>query len=315
MSTLYNGPVCDPHMHFYDFNARPSRICEPKLRPAIDAVAGGAEWLPAKYMTDAKLAGMNVTSICHAEFISYDDPVGETKWLDGLQPVVPMKIICHCDMLSHPEQLAEQLAVSSNVVAVRQCVEPLLSQHCEDPNFLENPDWQNNYKKLADHGLAFDLLANPDQLEKAADFLATVPSVPVCVEHLGYLVLNRDEEENCKRCEEWEAGMAKLAKLPHVYAKLSFPARMTKPLLEPLKGGFQHDAEKTAIVRDVIKKVVNMFGAERCMFASNYPIDKLYGTDLKVLYKLWQECAAGYSEAEQRALFHDTAVKFYKITE
>jgi predicted TIM-barrel fold metal-dependent hydrolase len=63
----------------------------------------------------------------------------------------------------------------------------------------------------------------------------------------------------------WRKGMAALAALPHVHVKISG--------LDYIRHGWAVDPEAKAVVKGLVREVVHMFGAGRCMFASNFPVD------------------------------------------
>ena len=66
-------------------------------------------------------------------------------------------------------------------------------------------------------------------------------------------------------------------------------------------------------MRDLVREVIDVFGPERCMFASNYPVDRLRGIPLATLYRLFLEWTEDLAEEELRALFHDTAARAYNL--
>jgi len=158
---------------------------------------------------------------------------------------------------------------------------------------------------LEKYGLSFDLHANPDQLLEAASFVEEFPRVPVCVDHLGCPKLGQgaDQDENTLRI--WREGIKALAALPHVSIKLSSPVYTLR--------GFADDPEKEAIVAGLYQEVIALFGVDRCMFASNFPVDEFLGVSIPALYGAFGRWTSGYSEEDRRKLFHDNARKFYKL--
>ena len=73
------------------------------------------------------------------------------------------------------------------------------------------------------------------------------------------------------------------------------------------------DAAKEEHVRRLVREVIGLFGADRCMFASNYPVDRIQGIDIATLYGKFVAWTADLSEAERSALFHDTAARVYRM--
>ncbi|EDQ91988.1 uncharacterized protein MONBRDRAFT_31118 [Monosiga brevicollis MX1] len=136
----------------------------------------------------------------------------------------------------------------------------------EHDEHLTSTEFARGYAELAKHKLSFDLQANPHQLERAAALAAKHPEVPMIVDHLGTLKLN--VEGSAQRTEalaNWRAGMHLLAAAgPHVYVKLS--------MLAYTESNWHEGSDAT--VDDLVHEVIALFGTDRCMLASNYPVDK-----------------------------------------
>jgi predicted TIM-barrel fold metal-dependent hydrolase len=99
--------------------------------------------------------------------------------------------------------------------------------------------------------------------------------------------------------DEWARGMAALAARPNVFAKLS---------------GFGTFIRRNdpAHVAWLVQQTVALFGAGRCLWGSNFPIEKLW-TDYPALIGAHRDAAAGLPEADRRAIFHDTAARLYRV--
>jgi L-fuconolactonase len=147
---------------------------------------------------------------------------------------------------------------------------------------------------LAERGLVFELMAHPDQLAEAAAGLAGVGSLTVVVEHTGWPRSDSDEERAL-----WRSGMAALADLgDRVVCKLS-------GLAMPL-GSMQ-----AAAFRPWIEPAIELFGVDRCMFASNFPVDGMHGT-LDELLTAYAEVVAGLDAASVDKLFAANAERVYR---
>jgi predicted TIM-barrel fold metal-dependent hydrolase len=163
------------------------------------------------------------------------------------------------------------------------------------PDLCDDPTLRRNIGALAGYGLSFDLQVFAPQMPGAARLAADTPGVTFILQHAGML-----EDASEPGRADWRAGMKLLAAQPNVVAKLSG------------LGTFIHrnDPEHiAAIVRDA----VGLFGPQRCLFGSNFPIEKLW-TDYASLINAYRVALAGYSEAEQRAVLHDTASQVYRIS-
>jgi predicted TIM-barrel fold metal-dependent hydrolase len=148
---------------------------------------------------------------------------------------------------------------------------------------------------LRDRGLLFELMAHPDALSDAARGLAAVDDLTVVVEHAGW---PRSAEEQERRL--WDEGMAALADLgPRVVCKLS-------GLAMPLGS---MDAEA---FRPWVERAIGLFGTERCMFASNFPVDGLHGT-FEELFSTYAALTADLDEESRDLLFAANAERVYRI--
>ena len=124
-------------------------------------------------------------------------------------------------------------------------------------DLLDNPTWRDGFGLLQKFNLSFDLQLNPHQFHKAAVFLSSHPGVPVIINHLGSPQM-QDLTDNAD--QYWE-GMTELAHLPNTYMKISMLCY----------ADLNWDSNRTVI--DAIHRVVRLFGPERCLFATNAPVD------------------------------------------
>ena len=162
------------------------------------------------------------------------------------------------------------------------------------PDLAADPVLQKNVAYLADYNWSFDLQVFAPQMADASELAGACPDVPFILQHAGML-----EDLSHKGRSEWRAGMELLALRPNVYAKLSG------------LGTFLHRNDVSHIA-DIIDQTVRMFGADRCLFGSNFPIEKLW-TDYRSLFDAFRTGATGLSTAAQRAIFNDTAQRVYRI--
>jgi L-fuconolactonase len=149
---------------------------------------------------------------------------------------------------------------------------------------------------LRDLDLALDLLVRPTQLADALRLLREVPGLRANINHCGRpLIVARE-------WQPWAELMAAIGAQPGAVCKLS-------GLIE--RGGFEWSHDD---LRPYVKHLLGAFGPDRLMFASNWPIINLVGT-----YRRWWEALnqvlgdLGIGDAGQGAIFHDTAVRFYRL--
>ena len=162
------------------------------------------------------------------------------------------------------------------------------------PDLATDPKVQRNIARLSDYGWSFDLQVFAPQMAGAAKLAAACPKVTFVLQHAGML---EDLSEN--GWAAWRAGMKLLAAQPNVFSKTS------------ALGTFIHRNDPAHIAA-VTRETVALFGAERTLFGSNFPIEKLW-TTYPELIAAHRAAAAQLPEADQRALLHDTAMRVYRL--
>jgi len=149
-------------------------------------------------------------------------------------------------------------------------------------------------RALRERRLLFELMAHPDQLGVAAKQLAGFEDLIVVVEHTGWPRSNSDEEHAL-----WRAGIEALADLgDNVVCKLS-------GLAMPLR------SMRVDVLAPWLEYAIEAFGVDRCMFASNFPVDSMYGT-FDELYDTFSAVTAGLSSESRESLFAGNAERVYR---
>ena len=162
------------------------------------------------------------------------------------------------------------------------------------PDLPVNPRIQRNIRSLAAYGFTFDLQVFAPQMTHAADLAEACPKVTFVLQHAGML-----EDLSRAGRAEWRAGMVRLAACPNVTTKLSG------------LGTFLHRNDPAHIAH-VVRETVGIFGASRCLFGSNFPIEKLW-TSYGALIEACREAVGRFTPKEQHAILHDTAMSVYRI--
>ena len=156
-------------------------------------------------------------------------------------------------------------------------------RHKPRPGMMDDASWRAGYRRLAPLGLHFELQAPWRQLEEAARLAGDFPDTTLVLNHTG---LPLDPE-----IEGWKAAVTRLAACPNAVVKISGLGNVTRK-------------------REVVRSTIEAFGVERCMFASNFPVDGLRGT-FDAIYSEFDRLTR---DLDQRALFHDNAVRIYRMT-
>jgi predicted TIM-barrel fold metal-dependent hydrolase len=158
-------------------------------------------------------------------------------------------------------------------------------RHKPKPGMMAERRWREGLRRLAPLGLHFELQVPWPQLGEAARLAADFPDTAIVLNHTG---LPHDDQ-----LDGWRDSMTQLAGQPNVTVKIS---------------GLGNVARKREVVLDAIER----FGADRAMFASNFPVDGLRHS-FDDIYRTFYAITAGFSEGERRALFHDNAARIYRL--
>ncbi len=298
-------PICDPHQHFWDIgrNYYPW-LCDEPLLPFRyrDYSPIRRDYLPEDYFRDT--AGHNVVRTVHVE-ADWDpaDPVGETRWLMQLreQHGVPHGIVAQAwparddiaEALAAQAAFAPVSAVRNRPKAARSPGEAVRGE----AGGLDDPAYRDGIALFERHGLAFDVITPFWHLDAVADLAADFPATQVIVNHTG--ALSDLAFESREGHLAWREAMDRLADRPNVAVKISGLGVRGRPWA----------AED---YRDIILDTIRIFGVERCMFASNYPVDSLVAS-FDMIYRGFKQVTAEFDPADRVKLFHDNAVRFYRL--
>lgn len=292
-------PFVDPHVHLWDL----SHIRYPWLSPPFgeDGPNGSVEAIARDYGLDAYLgdaAGWDVRGIVHIDAGAHPaDALRETEWLQAMADDrgMPNGIVAFAALESPDvEALLAAHCAHPNVRGIRHIV----NWH-PDPRFSYTPadittsaDWQLGFGLLGKLHLSFDLQAYPGQFAALAGLIARHPDTQVILDHAGMAVLGAG-------LNEWRRGMAALAELPNVAAKISGM-------------GFAQRPWTPEFAREYVLETIDIFGIDRAMFASNFPTDKLFGS-FEAHLSVYDAITAGFSADERLALFAGNANRLYRL--
>jgi predicted TIM-barrel fold metal-dependent hydrolase len=249
----------------------------------------------------AAVGDMPVVATVHVEAErSRDEALAETRWLHEVhaEQGMPSAVVAWADF-SRPDiadRLAEQAAhplVRGIRCKPRTAPGPDRSVRGE-PGSMQDERWLAGLAEMARHGLSWDLRVPYWHLEEAAEVARAVPQVPIVLEHTG-LPWDRSPQG----LEVWRRGMQALAACANVYVKLS-------------ELGLRGQPWRLEDNAPVVREAVTIFGARRCMFASNFPVAALR-IDYPELVRAMCQALAHLQPDEQQAIWHDNALSFYRI--
>lgn len=295
--------VIDPHVHFWSPGTHHYPwLADPQTSFVGDAQELGYDYLPDDLLREA--GGIEILKVVHVE-ANHDpaDPVEETRWLqsraDGAAPRgIPHGIVAAVD-LSAPD--AEAILAGHHAFANLRGIRQILNVH-ENPlyryvdrHYLREPLWRRHFGLLARYGLSFDLQIYPSQAEEAAQLAQAHPDVPIVLNHAGMFV-DRDSPAGYRA---WREGLRTLAACPNVAVKISGLAM------------FDHRWSVESL-RPYVLETLDTFGVERAMFASNFPVDRLFGS-YEALWRAYAGIVAGLSDDERQRLFVGNAARIYRL--
>lgn len=163
------------------------------------------------------------------------------------------------------------------------------------PDLMRDRDFRRNIARLADYGWSFDLQVFASQMADAASVAAENPKTVFVLQHAGML-----EDLSAEGRAAWRAGMARLAARPNVVSKLSG------------LGTFLHRNDAT-VIAEIVHETVRLFGANRCLFGSNFPIEKIW-TDYGSLLDAHRAALAGLPDEAQADVLWNTAHRVYRLS-
>lgn len=300
-SALRQLPKIDPHHHLWDIVNNPypwlTGPREPRFYGDYGAIC--RNYLIPEFLADIR--PHNVVQSVHVQ-ANWDmrDPVAESRWVQSVADThgYPHGIVGFVD-LGKPdaESLIKAHAQFPNMRGIRQ----ILGTH-PDPRFrqvartdlLNDPAWVRNFARLAKYGLAFDLMVFHRQLRDCVPLAKGHSDIPIILEHSGM-----PDDRTPEGFKRWQDSIQALAACPNVTCKLS-GLGLTGP-------GWTLPA-----MQQYCRALIAAFGPERCMFASNFPVDRLFST-FDQLYDAFYAVAEAYAPTAQKALFHDTAKRVYRL--
>ncbi|MDA0302041.1 MAG: amidohydrolase family protein, partial [Chloroflexi bacterium] len=178
---------------------------------------------------------------------------------------------------------------------------------------LRSEAFRAGARVLARRGLTFDAWLFHHQMDDLVDFARAVPDLPIVLDHVGGPLRVGPYADRLAEVEaSWRASIAALARCPNVVVKLGgfgMPRYGFGFELREVPVGSEELAETVA---PWLSYCIEQFGPERCMFESNFPVDRVsfsYG----VMWNAFKRFSSSYTSAERAAMFHDTAARFYRL--
>lgn len=311
--------ICDPHHHLWDLPGH-------------------------RYLLDELLAdtgsGHNVVSTvfveCSAMYRADGPeamrPVGETEFVNGVAAMSASGIyggtracagiVGFADLTlgsAVGEVLDAHMAASPRFRGIRHAAGwdaslDIRNSHTNPTESLMlDPVFRQGFAELGKRGLSFDAWFYHPQMPEFIDLVRAFPHTTIILDHFGGpLGIGPYQDKREEIFALWKEQIAELGRCPSVYAKLG-------GLVMPINGFGFHKRDKPPGSDDVVaatgryyRHVIDCFGPERCMFESNFAVEK-QSVSYAVLWNAFKKMVADASDAEKSALFHDAAMRAYRL--
>lgn len=310
------------------------RVGMPK--PLVDFVGRGEyalnEYLPADLKADWARHRDRVAGVVHVQAgwkgKRHIDVVGETRWLEQIDPgantIVGIVGAAHLEASDLDDVLDAHTAASKRFCGVRDMVAAHPSKAIVDwerePNLLQNRAWREGYGRLGERGLTFDAWMYHEQLDAFGELAKGSPKTKVVLCHLATPIalagpfggLGGSAAERNRIEDEWKGAIARFAEIPHVRFKVS-------GLLMPILGFAAEHREAPMTEQEFVDRVgplvewsIGTIGIDRCMFGSNFPMDKV-SIDYATLISGFDALLTNRTDDEKAGFFERNARAFYGI--
>lgn len=278
-------PIVDTHVHLW----HPKQLRYPWLKqsPALNR-----PFLLKDY--NEAIDNLEIESIVFVQCDTHpDDGLKETAWVTSLAASDPrIRGIVAWAPLEEGKCVSafvEKLAEESLVKGIRRLIQGESVDFCIQPNFVDG------VKTLARYGLSFDLCIFHPQLANTIRLVEQCPNVQFILDHIG-----KPDIKN-HLLEPWKQELKVLADFQNVFCKIS--GVLTEA---------DHENWTSDNVQPYIEHVIDCFGFDRVIYGSDWPVSRL-ATDYLRWVKTLQEAVSGCSSEEMKKLFHDNAIKFYRL--
>lgn len=286
-------PFVDAHVHFYDME-HPELIYgdwqlgvpHPMLGMKLQRLAE-RNYLAENYIAETRAS--NVVKAVHVQAaIGSKDPVKETEWLQAAadRTGYPHGIVAYADLRdSNVEEVLEGHCRYANMRGIRDF---------SHGDYLIEPDFWRGFKLMEKYNLVSSINAQWPDMVKLRDLAGKFPNVQIVIDHTG-----APQERTVEYFVKWSEGMSTLAEADNIVCKIS--------------GLAMTDNDWTVdSIRPYVLHCIEAFGPDRCIFATNWPVDWLWSSYGKVV-DAYLEITGEFSDAERTAMFSGNSERLYRI--
>ena len=317
-------PICDPHHHLWD--GRTDRVEPRYFLDELEADTGSGHNIVSTVFIEAR-------AMYRADPPMELRPVGEVEFVQGIaaqsasgmysQTKAAHGIVGHANLHLGTEVRrvleALQAASPNRFKGIRHGVSwdphpeiPIVGAY-PMPDQLRSDDYRAGARVLAEMGLSLDVSLLHPQLPQVVDFANAVPDLTIVLNHVGGLMRTGPYAANADEVmANWRAGIAAAAQCPNVVIKLGGVGM-------PRLGYDFHERETpvgseelAAAIDPVMRYCIEQFGPSRCMFESNFPVDK-ESFSYCIMWNAFKRMSADFSADERADMFYGCAARAYRV--
>ena len=295
----YSGPAIDTHHHVW-LRKDVAWLADPPIPRMFGDYFGIRRDYPVEeFINDVRSQG--VTKSVHVTAMwGPSRALDETRWLQSVadKQGFPHGIVCNADLTGvDVESALKAQKQFPNLRGVRQMLywdtDPV-RQGAPRPDLCNSPDFRRGFSLLEKFGLHFELQVYAGQAAFAVELIKAYPNTPMILVHAGMLTARTQVA-----IDEWRTALTMMAAFPNLHVKISGLGMYSSGLNLP------H-------ARQVIRDVIQIFGVNRTIYGSNFPLEKLHASYAD-FFGIYRAVLSEFTDAEQRAVLHDNAMKFYRL--
>ncbi len=295
----YSGPIIDTHHHIWR-RKDVAWLKDPPIKRAIGDFFGLRRDIPIEeWMHDVVPQGV-IKSVHVTANWGPSRALDETRWLQSIADVhgFPHGIVCQADLTDPDiEPTLNAQKEFSNLRGVRHQLHwdsAPLRQNVSRPDLCNSAEFRRGFALLGKYDLHFELQIFAAQAVYARELIKEFPNTKFILLHAGMLT-----DRTPATVEQWREALSIVAEFPNVHVKIS-GLNMFNPDWT-LKD-----------MRQSIRDTIQIFGIDRTIFGSNFPLEKLHSSYANLM-AAYRTVLSEYPEADQRRVLHDNAVKFYRL--
>jgi predicted TIM-barrel fold metal-dependent hydrolase len=295
----YGGPAIDTHHHIWRRKDVAWLADPPIPRMFGDYFGIRRDYSVEEWMNDIVPQGFT-KSVHVTAMWGPGKELEETRWLQQTADKhgFPHGIVCNANLADPDVETALKAQKQfPNMRGVRQMLywdkEPV-RQGAPRPDLCNSPEFHRGFALLEKHDLSFELQVYAPQARYAVELIKAFPNVRMILVHAGMLT-----ERTPAAIDEWRAALTAMAAFPNLHIKLSGL-------------GMYSNGITYAQARQVIRDAIQIFGVDRTIYGSNFPLEKLHSSYAD-FFGIYRRVLAEYTDVEQQKMLHDNAVEFYRL--